>query len=100
MSSAKALADLRPRPEIIDLTRRAQARRIRVAALSNSWGTGDYDSYAGWDLDDLFDVVVISDRVGLRKPDRRFSGSQPQRSACLRVTACSWMTQSTTFPCP
>lgn len=65
----KALADLRPRPEIIDLTRRARAKGIRVAALSNSWGTGDYDPYAGWELDDLFDAVVISDQVGLRKPD-------------------------------
>jgi putative hydrolase of the HAD superfamily len=64
-----ALADLRPRPEIINLTRRARAQGIRVAALSNSWGTGDYDPYAGWDLRELFDAVVISDRVGLRKPD-------------------------------
>lgn len=39
------------------------------AALSNSWGTGNYDPYAGWGLDELFDAVVISDRVGLRKPD-------------------------------
>jgi epoxide hydrolase-like predicted phosphatase len=65
----KALADLRPRPEVIALTRRARAKGIRVAALSNSWGTGDYDPYSGWDLDNLFDAVVISDRVGLRKPD-------------------------------
>lgn len=67
----RALADLRPRPEIIGLTRRARAQGILVAALSNSWGTGDYDPYAGWDLDGLFDAVVISDRVGLRKPDPR-----------------------------
>jgi epoxide hydrolase-like predicted phosphatase len=66
---ANALADLRPRPEVINLTRRARAKGIRVATLSNSWGAGDYDPYAGWDLDDLFDAVVISDQVGLRKPD-------------------------------
>lgn len=66
----KALADLSPRPQIIDLTRRARDRGIRVAVLSNSWGTGDGDDpYEGWDLDDLFDAAVISDRVGLRKPD-------------------------------
>jgi epoxide hydrolase-like predicted phosphatase len=64
-----ALADLRPRPQVIDLVRRARADGTRVAALSNSWGTGDYDPYAGWELDDLFDAVVISDQVGLRKPD-------------------------------
>jgi putative hydrolase of the HAD superfamily len=66
---ARALADLRPRPEVIGLTRRARAQGVRVAALSNSWGTGQYDPYAGWDLDGLFDAVVISDQVGLRKPD-------------------------------
>lgn len=66
---AKALADLRPRPEVIDLTRRARAKGVRVAALSNSWGTGDYDPYAGWELDQMFDAVVISDQVGLRKPN-------------------------------
>jgi hypothetical protein len=35
----------------------------QVAALSNTWGTGYYDPYAGWDLDDLFDAVVIADRA-------------------------------------
>jgi HAD superfamily hydrolase (TIGR01509 family) len=39
--------------------------------LSNSWGTGDYDAYAGYELDGLFDAVVISDQVGLRKPSPR-----------------------------
>ena len=65
----RALEDLRPRPEIINLTKRARSKGILAAALSNSWGTGSYDPYAGWDLDGLFDAVVISDRVGLRKPD-------------------------------
>lgn len=64
----KALADLEPRPEVIDLIRRARAKGIRLAALSNSLGSGDYDAYADWALDEMFDVVVISDRVGLRKP--------------------------------
>ena len=65
---ARALADLRPRPEITGLTRRARARGVRVAALSNSLGRGSYDPYDGWDLDEMFDAVVISDQVGLRKP--------------------------------
>jgi putative hydrolase of the HAD superfamily len=65
---ARALADLSPRPEVIDLVWRARARGVRVAALSNSWGTGEYDPYDGYELDELFDAVVISDRVGLRKP--------------------------------
>ena len=66
---ASALADLKPRPEIIELTRRARAAGIRVAALSNSWGTGDFDPYDGWRPAEMFDAVVISDQVGLRKPD-------------------------------
>jgi len=65
----KALADLRPRPEILDLTRQARTAGIRAGVLSNSWGTGDYDPYDGWNLDRLFDAVVISDQVGLRKPN-------------------------------
>ncbi len=66
---AKALADLEPRPEVLSLTRRARAEGVKVAALSNSWGTGDYDPYDGWGLDEMFDAVVISDQVHLRKPD-------------------------------
>jgi putative hydrolase of the HAD superfamily len=53
---------------VVGLVRRARAGGVRVAALSNSWGTGDYDPYAGYELDELFDAVVISDQVGLRKP--------------------------------
>ena len=65
---ARALADIQPRPEVIDLASRARAAGVQVAILSNSLGTGDHDPYAEYDLDRLFDVVVISDRVGLRKP--------------------------------
>ena len=39
---------------------------IRTALLSNSWGN-DYPR-EGWA--DMFDVVVISGEVGMRKPDR------------------------------
>lgn len=44
---------------------RAKRHGIRTALLSNSWG----NSYPrdGWD--DMFDVVVISGEVGLRKPE-------------------------------
>jgi HAD superfamily hydrolase (TIGR01509 family) len=66
---ARALADLRPRPEIVDLVSHARTAGVRAAALSNSWGTGGCDPYDGYGLDDLFDAVVISDQVGLRKPD-------------------------------
>jgi epoxide hydrolase-like predicted phosphatase len=66
---ARALADIRPRPEVIDLAARARAAGVRTAILSNSLGTGHHDPYAEYHLDRLFDAVVISDRVGLRKPN-------------------------------
>ena len=65
----RALADLRPRPEVLDLLARVRAAGILVGVLSNSWGTGEYDPYQGYDLTANFDAVVISDQVGLRKPD-------------------------------
>jgi putative hydrolase of the HAD superfamily len=65
----QALADLRPRLPVLDLVRRARLAGVRVAVLSNSWGTGEYDPYEGYDLDERFDAVVLSDQVGLRKPD-------------------------------
>jgi putative hydrolase of the HAD superfamily len=66
---ARMLADLRPRPEAADLVKSARAAGAATAVLSNSWGIGGYDPYGGYDLAALFDVVVISDQVGLRKPE-------------------------------
>ncbi|MFE5567053.1 HAD family hydrolase [Amycolatopsis japonica] len=66
---SRALADLRPRTEVYDLVYRARAAGIKVAVLSNSWGTGAFDPYAGYQLHEWFDAVVISDQVGMRKPD-------------------------------
>lgn len=65
----RALADLRPCEPVLELVDRARTAGIGTAVLSNSWGTGDYDPYDGYNLDDHFDAVVISDQVGLRKPD-------------------------------
>lgn len=47
------------------LVGRARAAGVRTALLSNSWGN-DYDRT---DWDELFDAVVISGEVGLRKPE-------------------------------
>jgi putative hydrolase of the HAD superfamily len=64
----RILADLRPCQPVLDLVARARGAGIVTAVLSNSWGTGSYDPYAGYDLESRFDAVVISDLVGLRKP--------------------------------
>jgi len=52
--------------DMLTLVRRARAAGIRTALVSNSWGEHYPDAL--WD--NLFDAVVISRRVGLRKPDR------------------------------
>jgi epoxide hydrolase-like predicted phosphatase len=52
---------------MIGLVRRARAAGVRTALLSNSWGEHYPDAL--WD--GLFDAVVISGRVGMRKPEPR-----------------------------
>jgi epoxide hydrolase-like predicted phosphatase len=44
---------------------KARQHGVKTALLSNSWGL-DYDR-TGWD--ELFDAVIISGEVGLRKPE-------------------------------
>lgn len=61
---------LLPRAETADLARRTRAAGIPTGLLSNSWGGGGHDVYTGFDLAALFDVIVISHMVGLRKPER------------------------------
>ena len=62
---ARMFAGFRPEPDMIGVVGTARAAGIRTGLLSNSWGL-DYPR-EGWD--ELFDVVVISGEVGLRKPD-------------------------------
>ncbi len=49
------------------LVRRAHGWGIRTGLLSNSWG----DHYPEHLFDGMFDAVVISGRVGMRKPEPR-----------------------------
>ena len=50
---------------MLGIVRRAHDAGVRTALLSNSWG----DHYPDELFDGLFDAVVISGRVGMRKPD-------------------------------
>lgn len=52
-------------PAMVNVVRRAKAAGLRTALLSNSWG----NEYLRDDWDVLFDAVVISGEVGMRKPD-------------------------------
>jgi putative hydrolase of the HAD superfamily len=51
--------------EMIEAVRRARSAGIRTGLVSNSWGTRRYPRDL---LGELFDGVVISGEVGLRKP--------------------------------
>jgi putative hydrolase of the HAD superfamily len=52
-------------PAMVNVVRRAKAAGLRTALLSNSWG----NEYLRDDWDALFDAVVISGEVGMRKPE-------------------------------
>lgn len=58
----------RPVPAMYQLIRDLRARGVRTALLSNSWGPAGYPRE---DFPDLFDAVVISGEVGMRKPEPR-----------------------------
>lgn len=53
-------------PDMWDAVRGARTAGVRTALVSNSWGT---DGYPIEDLRAVFDHLVISGEVGLRKPD-------------------------------
>ncbi len=54
---------------MLELIRELRAGGVRTALLSNSWG--DPSSYPSDLLAELFDDVVISGQVGMRKPEYR-----------------------------
>lgn len=62
-------------PDMTALVRRARARGIRTALLSNSWG----NTYPEHIFDGMFDEVVISGEVGMRKPEREIFELTVQR---------------------
>jgi putative hydrolase of the HAD superfamily len=62
----RIFAGLRSETEMLSAVGTVRAAGIRTALLSNSWGM---ELYRRSELEGLFDVVVISGEVGLRKPD-------------------------------
>ncbi|MBR7827566.1 HAD family phosphatase [Actinospica sp. MGRD01-02] len=67
----RLLEDLTPARSVLRAVKDARAAGVRTAVLSNSLGRHPHDPYAAYDLEAHFDVVVLSDEVGLRKPDPR-----------------------------
>lgn len=62
---ARLMAEALPDAAMTDAVRAARRGGIRTGLVSNSWGTSRYDRAL---LGELFDGVVISGEVGLRKP--------------------------------
>ncbi len=61
----RMFAHFEHQPQMSALVRRARDAGIRTALLSNSWG----NSYPRHTWDGMFDAIVISGEVGLRKPE-------------------------------
>lgn len=61
----RMFAGFQPVPSMVEAVRRAKAAGLSTALLSNSWGNG-YPR-EGWA--ELFDTVVISGEVAMRKPE-------------------------------
>jgi putative hydrolase of the HAD superfamily len=76
-----------PEASMVEAVRRARSSGIRTGLISNSWGTRRYDRAR---LDELFDGIVISGDVGIRKPAREIYELGAQQvdlppSACVFV---------------
>jgi epoxide hydrolase-like predicted phosphatase len=64
----RLFADARPDEEMLAAIRNARAFGVRTGLVSNSWGTRRYDREL---LAELFDGIVISGEIGIRKPTPR-----------------------------
>jgi len=64
----RLFAGMRPDETMLGAVRAAKRAGVRTGLISNSWGHGRYDRTL---LPELFDGVVISGEVGVRKPDPR-----------------------------
>lgn len=62
---SRMFAGFRKQQPMFDVVRRARGEGLRTALLSNSWGM----DYPREEWDELFDAVVISGEVGMRKPE-------------------------------
>jgi FMN phosphatase YigB (HAD superfamily) len=81
-----------PFPEVAGALDLAESLGLRLAVVTDNWGTSEalrrlYDQVG---LASFFEVIVVSEELGCRKPDRRMFDSAAQRlglprSRCLVV---------------
>lgn len=62
----RLFSGVRPEPSMVGAVQAVRQAGSRTALCSNSWGPGGYPREM---FDVLFDAVVISGEVGMRKPD-------------------------------
>ncbi len=62
------IGECQPRPAMLQAIRRLKEAGLRVGALTNNWVTED-EAAKPHEFAPLFDTVVESAKVGLRKPD-------------------------------
>ncbi|PSM42959.1 haloacid dehalogenase [Streptomyces dioscori] len=65
----RIFSDLRPQTALITAAAAARRAGIRVGILSNSVGLEPWNLYEGYDLETLYDAVVISEEHRMRKPE-------------------------------
>ncbi len=65
---AKLTASLKPDEAMLAATERIREHGFPTVLVSNSLG---YEAYDGYGLEQLLDHVILSGRVGVRKPSRR-----------------------------
>jgi putative hydrolase of the HAD superfamily len=65
----RVMATLAPAKDMLQVVEDARAAGYATACLTNSFGLEPYDPYEPWELDKRFDLVVISEREKLRKPE-------------------------------
>lgn len=65
----RIFADLRSEPAMVGAAAAARRAGVRVGVLSNSVGLHPWNLYDGYDLENLYDAVVISEHHRMRKPD-------------------------------
>lgn len=84
----RMFAVLPPNPRMAALARRVRATGVRTALLTNTWGGAEGHDPAS--LGELFDALVLSHEVGMRKPDPEIYALTARRlgvpaSACVVV---------------
>ncbi|GGM23045.1 haloacid dehalogenase [Streptomyces fumigatiscleroticus] len=65
----RIFADLRPEPSVIAAAAAARRAGVKVGILSNSVGLSPWNLYDGYEVEELYDAVVLSEVHGTRKPD-------------------------------